>query len=76
MVQMAKELAMSVRDGQAWDAGCIQRLYRQVLAREPSSQELSIAQQWLQAGDAVELDQRFIELCQMLLSSNEFMFVE
>lgn len=76
MVQMAKELALSVRDGQAWDAGCIQRLYRQVLAREPSSQELSIAQQWLQAGDPVELDQRFIELCQMLLSSNEFMFVE
>lgn len=76
MQQMACYLAASVRGGQTCDAGSIERLYRQVFARSPSSQELIIVQDWLNTGTPDETNQRFIELCQMLLSSNEFLYVE
>ncbi len=57
------------------DLARLDRLYRDALGRSPTLEEAADAHQFLAAGGAVDAS-RWEELAQVLLMSNEFMFVD
>lgn len=79
----ASYLADRLREQHPADQGaCIQAAYLQILSRPPTQDEAATANEFLQAqsatyaGDAAAGKLALADLCQMLLASNEFLYLE
>jgi cytochrome c553 len=79
----ATALASRVRAGASKsDTDAIQMAIRLTLARSPTAEELAASEQFLKtqpaeySGQANAIDLAWIDLCQMLLASNAFLYVE
>lgn len=72
----ARTLAFAIQDDQpANDRERVQAAYRRILGREPSSEEIAAAVQFL-AEQRKESKLPLSDLCHMLLNSNEFIYVD
>ena len=54
----------------------VEALYRQILARDPNPQEQALAEAFLTDGAHQSKEQTLAELAQVLLLSNEFIFLD
>jgi hypothetical protein len=80
-IEQAKALAARVQKESADESGSIQRLFTLAYGRPASAEEVAIAREFLSASDApeekpaIKLSRRE-RLAQVVLESNEFMYVD
>ena len=78
VLHWAKAFAKQVKNDQAMSVDeQIQRSFRLAFSRPPSTRELEATRQFLAKQTTVaSADQALIDLCHMLLNSNEFLYVD
>jgi hypothetical protein len=78
VIEQARAIAVRSEQCQADTAERVRFVYRQVLAREPDSEELALVSELIepQAGDPNAAPERWVQLAQLLLMTNEFMYVD
>jgi hypothetical protein len=75
VLDAAKHLAARIRGGDSFAPEHIDKLFRILFARPPTEQERKIAEGWMECSNC-DPNARFVELCQMLLSTNELVYLD
>ena len=76
VLEMAAAAATAARESSDGPTTVIQRLYHRILRRDPLPEEVDFARAFLSDKDAPEDDAAWPQLAQVLMLTNEFVFID